>query len=180
MILCIFILSGCAAQKRGEKVNLLTETVNIEPVKATGTCKFHYTDEKGKKGTESFPIRLWYLKNDKFCFYGDVAFDPKGVGFAIDEGSYWLYAKPLKIFERGYLGDEIYTKFYVEAEDFRKVDKSSFTFPQKLIYNVSESSNGKNFLEIKLNSVKLWNPIPQQVTALFTPPEANEIYQEKK
>lgn len=176
LLFIIFLAYGCAAEKRSaEKIDLLAEGTVTTPVKATGNCKLFYTNEKGEKTVESFPIRLWYLKNDKFCFYGDVVFDSKGAGFAIDEGKYWIYAKPLKMFEAGDITDAINTKFYIEAQDYKTVGGSNFSFPQKLVYHFAKKSKDKHFLEIKLDSVKLWQPRPEQVEILFTPPDANEI-----
>ena len=98
----VFLFGGCVAQKRScppfataeEASAVLQEySAGLKPLKAAGSCTMNYTDEKGKTFAQSFPVRIWYINSKKFCLYGDVAFDPKGMSFALDGEDYWVYAK---------------------------------------------------------------------------------------
>jgi hypothetical protein len=112
-LLSIF-LTGCAAEKRSrppftsaaEATAALKEySSGLNPLKATGTCSMNYTDEEGKKNSQSFPVRIWFVNTRKFCLYGDVAFDPKGMSFALDGEDYWVYAKPFGVYSTGKINE---------------------------------------------------------------------------
>ena len=206
---------------------------SIKPVKATGECSINYVNENGEKFGQSFPVRMWYLNPEKFCFYGDVAFDPQGIGFAADEGRYWAYIKPMGVNVSGYVNAaednffsnpsllvdfvrcpeedcdkpslakniiicreqksarqkkifinscdrvaekiEYFTKasrpvLVIKAEKYEKVEGGQFLFPHKLRYEYFDRKNGRNEMQLKFDSVKLWQPKEQQVKALFRQP----------
>jgi hypothetical protein len=107
------LLVGCAVQKQNcpplttpdEATAALREYfAGLEPLKATGNCTLSYVNEKGEKFAQSFPIRIWYQNNRKFCLYGDLAFDPKAVGFILNGDEYWTYAKPFEMYTSGKIG----------------------------------------------------------------------------
>lgn len=111
----LFLFSGCALQKRacppltnpGQAQSALKDnSANLKPFKATGSCTLNYTDEKGKKFAQSFPIRMWFQSERNFCLYGDVMFDPQGIGFVVNNDEYWTYAKPLRVFISGKVNSE--------------------------------------------------------------------------
>jgi hypothetical protein len=118
-IIGLIFLTGCAASKRAcpplatatEAVAVLKEySAGLKPLKSTGSCSLNYTDEKGEKFAQSFPVRIWFVNSKKFCLYGDVMFDPKAVCFAVTSDKYWTYAKPLGIYITG--------KVNTETEDY--------------------------------------------------------------
>lgn len=235
----LVFMSGCG-QKRvcpaltnsaeGKKI-LADYAGSIKPVRATGDCILSYVNEKGEKFGQSFPVRLWYLNSDKFCIYGTVLFDAKGVSFGVDGDFYWVFAKPMDIYVKGIVEKNsedflknpmmlvdflnssnfecekaAFTKnvlvcrekgktkkifidtcnkaisrieyfekgskpmFVVKAEKYEKVKEGDFLFPHKLIYEYYGAKNGKNQLEFKFDSARIWQPQEQQLKALFTPP----------
>jgi len=255
LFLCTVFMAGCEVQKRScpplagadeAKVILNEYYANLKPLKATGNCTLNYTNEKGEKFAQSFPVRIWYQSNSKFCFYGDVMFDPKGVCFTVSGDKYWSYAKPLKMFTKGDINEETddyfanpliiidflnpagagcenltlaksekdfnilvckdgcrrkkifidrcgyfvkkieysdclpNTGLVIETDEYKKVTGANFLFPRKLIYKDIEKRNGRNIMRIKLDSVKLWQPNPEQLNALFTEPDADTIQKEIK
>jgi len=106
----VFLVSGCVVQKRScpalatvsEASQILDDySAGIKPLKATGNCTISYTNAKGEKFAQAFPVRMWYLNSHKFCLYGDVAFNPKGVCFAVNGDEYWAYARPLGVYVKG-------------------------------------------------------------------------------
>jgi hypothetical protein len=255
----VFLFAGCEAQKRGcppiatsaEATAVLKGySEGLKPLKATGNCTLSYTNEVGEKYSQSFPVRIWFESNNKFCLYGDVMFDPKGVCFAVTDGRYWSYAKPFGMYVKGNVNeasedyfsnptvlvdflqpiggdcDRIYmagpeknfnllmcrdskicrTKkifidrcsklvkkieylncagnpvLAVEADEYKIVSGvKGLLFPRKLVYKYSEGQEkGKHLMQIKLDSVQIWNEQPQQVKALFTEPDVNSINKEAK
>ena len=243
----ILFVSGCVQQKRtcpalanaieGQKI-LADYSVGVRPIRATGNCSLNYINEKGEKFTQTFPIRIWYIDSGKFCIYGDVLFNPKGVCFAVSDGIYWVYARPMGIYVKGavntagddyfsnpallvdflcaeeseceriafskngivcrdgqkkifidtcsrtankiiYVGQNSKPVFVINAEKYEKVKDSNFLFPYNLSYEYYDKKSGKNQMEIKLDSVKLWQPEEQQTKALFTPPMENEFKESK-
>jgi hypothetical protein len=69
----------------------------------------------------------------------------------------------------------------VEPDEYKEVDGAKgFLFPRKLIYKYSGDPKGTNQMQIKLDSVQIWKQQPQQVKALFTPPDINDIKKETK
>jgi hypothetical protein len=255
----LFFLAGCEAQKRScppiatsaEATAVLTGySEGLKPLKATGNCTLSYTNEVGEKYAQSFPVRIWFESSSKFCLYGDVMFDPKGVCFAVTDGRYWSYAKPFGMYVKGNISeasednfsnptvlvdflqpisddcDKIYMagpeKNYnllmcrdskicrtkkifidrcsklvkkieylncsgnpvlaVEADEYKNVSgMKGLLFPRKLVYKYSEGEEkGRHLMQIKLDSVQIWNEQPQQVKALFTEPGANSINKETK
>jgi hypothetical protein len=118
-LLSVF-LTGCAAQKRScppfataaEATAVLKEySAGLAPLKATGRCNMNYTDEEGKKISQSFPVRIWFVNSHKFCLYGDVMFDPKGMSFALDGNEFWVYAKLFGVYVRGKIDERIENYF---------------------------------------------------------------------
>ncbi|MBN1786880.1 MAG: hypothetical protein JW806_00630 [Sedimentisphaerales bacterium] len=74
---------------------------SLRPVRATGNCKITYQDQQDKDVTQSFGVRLWFESSDRYCLYGDVMFDPKGMSFAVNNGKYWVYAKMFNVYLKG-------------------------------------------------------------------------------
>ena len=80
--------------------------------------------------------------------------------------------------------------FVVEADEYKNVDKENsafakasadkFSFPRKLNYKYYDKQKGSNEMQIKLDSVKLWQQQPEQVKALFSPPDVNIVPKETK
>jgi len=211
----------------------------VKPLRATGNCTLNYINEKGEKFIQSFPIRIWYIDSGKFCIYGDVLFNPRGICFAVSDEKYWVYAKPMGIYVKGtvnsavddyfsnpsllvdflraedsecekiafskngiacqgrqkqifidtcsgtvnkiiYIGQNSKPLLVIDAEKYEKVSDSDFLFPCSLGYEYYDKKNGKNRMEIKLDSVKLWQPEERQIAALFTLPVENEFKESKK
>jgi hypothetical protein len=247
----IFLIGGCGGQKRNCPPLKTTKEVSavlkgysagIKPLKASGNCKISYTNEKGETFAQGFPVRIWYLNNQKYCLYGDVMFDAKGMSFAVTGGEYWIYAKQFGVYTTGKIdetGDDylygpavfldflqpfsvrckkVYTaeaedefdilmcrddkicgtkKIYmdrcnrkvrkieylncpgnlilaVEADEYKKVTGvKGLSFPRKLSYKYFKGGQCTDQRQIKLDSVKLWEAEPNQVKALFTPPDVN-------
>lgn len=250
-ILGLLVLTGCAVQKRScpgltsaaEASAVLKEySSSLKPLKATGVCSLNYTDEKGRKFAQSFPVRIWFETNRKFCLYGDVAFDPKAVCFAINGDEFWTYAKPFGMYIRGkistgnddyfsnpailvdflepldstcldialanspnnsiltckdnrgciskkifigrcsrlvkkieYLNCSENPALVVESDGYKNVAGEKFSFPHKLVYRRFEGQKCSDRMQIKIDSVKLWQSQPQQVKALFSLPDANSF-----
>ena len=74
---------------------------SLKSFKATGNCVLKFKDEKKRQISESFPVRLWFESREKFCVYGDVNFDPKGLCFAVDGDVFWVYVKPMGVYIAG-------------------------------------------------------------------------------
>lgn len=262
----IFFITGCApAQKKScqpilnaiEGQQTLSDYyANVTPFRANGVCSINLVSENGKRLKQSFPIRMWYLSSDKFCMFGDVIFNPQAICFAVSDGVYWIYAKPINLYISGVIDysssnynnvfanpgllvdfvrplsadsfggevafsnniltsakDERTKKIYIDkcervvrkieyfncdllnknskcrnkkavviinAEKYEKLKDGQFSLPHKLKYEYYDQKNGKSRMEIKLDSVKLWQPEEQQIKALFTPPMENEFKKESK
>jgi hypothetical protein len=112
LILSLFsiFLTSCAVQKRAcpplstasQASAVLTEYAGgLGPLRATGNCSLSYKDEKGKDVTQSFPVKIWFESSKRYCLYGDVLFDPKGMSFAVNGSKYWVYAKPFGVYAKG-------------------------------------------------------------------------------
>ena len=106
----LIFLTGCGGQKRNcppiktrEEVSAVLKgySAGLKPLKASGNCKISYTNENGETFAQGFPVRIWYLNNKKYCLYGDVMFDAKGTSFAVNNGEYWVYAKPFGVYTTG-------------------------------------------------------------------------------
>jgi hypothetical protein len=246
----VFLFAGCAEQKRNcppfasteeAKTVLKQYSANLKPLKATGNCTLSYTNEKGEKFAQSFPIRIWFQTSRKFCLYGDVMFDPRGVCFAVTDGKYWTYAKPFGVYIKGEINtaaDDYFSnplvlvdflepvssdngslymtdadknfnilvcrdsggckakkifidrcKHFVkkveylncsgnlalvaEQDEYKNVAGTNFSFPHRLTYKHFDEQKGSNLMQIKLNSVKLWQANPEQLKVLFSPPDVN-------
>ncbi len=256
-LLSVF-LAGCVVQKRScppitttaEAAAILKEYSNgLQAFKATGNSNMNYTDKEGKKISQTFPVRIWFVNSSKFCLYGDVAFDPKGMSFALDGDDFWVYAKLFEVYVTGkiseaegdYLaGPAIFLDFLqpvgadcdslymadaekdynilicgdskrcrtkkifidrcsrfvekieylncsgnpivvVELDDYKNVaGEKGFSFPRRLTYEYFRGQKPVDSRQIKLNSVKLWQPNPAQLKALFTPPDAGKFQKEAK
>jgi len=166
LFLCSIFLAGCAAQKRScpplktieEATAILKEySANLKPLKATGNCMLSYTNEKGEKFAQSFPVRIWFQSSRKFCLYGDVMFDPRGVCFAVIDDEYWTYAKPFGVYIKG--------KIKLSLED--SSDRASFYARQELSLD-------------KIESPEAYYKKIDQVTAGDIKKIANEILVENK
>ena len=253
------LLGGCVSQKRScppittsaEATAVLAGySSRLKPIKATGNCTLSYTNEKKETFSQSFPVRIWFESSNKFCLYGDVMFDPKGISFVVTDGQYWTYAKPFGTYAAGKVNaasedyfsnpavlvdflapaggdcDKIYlaesdnkfnilmcrdskncrtkkifidrcSKFVkkieylncpgnvllaVEPDEYKEVSGAKgLLFPRKLVYKYSEGQEkGQHLMQIKLDSVQVWNEQLQQVKALFTPPDLNDKKKETK
>ena len=257
-IVSLVFLAGCAEQKQScppiatmaEATAVLQEySAGLKPLKATGSCSMNYTDEEGKKISQSFPIRIWFENTRKFCLYGDVMFDPKGMSFALDGDEYWVYAKPFGVYTTSRIGEgnenyfaspAVFLDFLepasadcnslymtqadkeynilvcrdnqrcitkkifidrckrlvkkmeylncsgnpvvaIELDEYKNITgRENFVFPRKLTYKYFRGQNCIDQRRIKLDSVKLWQPQPGQVKALFTPPDVNSFQKEVK
>lgn len=249
----LIFLAGCAVQKRScppfatatEATAVLKEySAGLKPLKATGNCTLNYTDEKGQKFAQSFPVRIWFETNRKFCLYGDVAFDAKAVCLVVNGDEFWTYAKPLDLYitgktaaenedyfsnplvlvdflepvdsacdnismlssdnknnilacqDRGgckqkkifidrcnhftrkieYLDCSGNPVFVVEPGEYKNVaGGKKFLFPRKLTYKHVNKQNRGDRMQIKIDSVKLWQSNPEQLKALFSPPDVNSF-----
>jgi hypothetical protein len=246
-IFCVLFIAGCAQQKRScpaladaqEAQKILTDySAKVKPLRATGNCRLDYFNEKGEKNSQEFPIRFWYIDSGKLCIYGDVMFNPRGVCFAVSDGFYWVYARPMNFYEAGqvnsasgnilsnpallvdflraeksecekiafskngivcqdgqkkiyidtcigaankiiYVGQNAKPLLVIDTAKYEKVKDGDFLFPCNLSYEYYDKKNCKNLMEIKLDSVKLWQPEQQQIKALFTPPVENEFKESK-
>jgi hypothetical protein len=221
----------------------------LKPFKATGNCLLSYTNEKKEVFSLSFPVRVWFDNPAKFCIYGDVMFDSKGVCFAVDGDKYWTYAKPYGVYitgknetdnfkiEDNFFSSRVLLDFIepfgwgcgeivmenskdnrnvmtcsgedgckwkkisidrcdrlirkieylnctkepvlvVELDEYKNISGGKdILFPYKLIYKHIEK---RNSMQIKLDSVKLWEASDQQLKALFAGPDANDFKKEAK
>jgi hypothetical protein len=61
----------------------------------------------------------------------------------------------------------------VELDEYRKTAECNFLFPHKLVYKNMRGQDCRASMEIKLDSVKLWQPSVQQTNALFSRPDPN-------
>jgi hypothetical protein len=116
----ILFIGGCAVQKRAcsplstasQASAVLTEYAGgLKPLRATGNCSLNYKDEKGKNVTQSFPVKIWFESSKRYCLYGDILFDPKGMSFAVNGSKYWVYAKPFGVYAKGEI-DENSGKYF--------------------------------------------------------------------
>ena len=257
-IICLFALSavifftGCVSQQKADKricppiasieqasTNMDEYYADIRPIKAVGSCTLKYRDKKNKQTVMSFPVRMWFENREKFCVYGDVLFDPKGVGFAVDGEDFWAYAKPMGVYIAGKKDEPVDKKiggafFYptvifdflnpldnagvnalligssntikcpdgengrgkkiyldrcdkfvrkveyldhtgrasvaAELDDYKKIADGNFYFPHKLTYKHCKGRKCSDSMDIKFDSVKLWQPNDKQVEALFSKP----------
>jgi len=252
-LLFFIFLSGCVSQQKIDKqicppitsVEQASTSIGeyyagIRPIKAVGSCTVKYRGQGNKPAMMSFPVRLWFENSGKFCVYGDVLFDPKGVGFAVDGEDFWAYAKSMGFYTAGkkdkpidekigggffcptvifdflnpldadgvnallisssnairctdsesrrvkkiYLGqcDKFVrkveyldrtgrTSIAVELDDYKKVADGNFYFPHKLTYKHCKGRKCSDSMDIKFDSVKLWQPSDKQIEALFSKPE---------
>ncbi len=252
----VFLFGGCAAQKRScppfataaEASAVLKEySAGLKPLKATGSCSLNYTDEKGQRFAQSFPVRIWFENSKKFCLYGDVMFDPKAVCFVVTGDKYWTYVKPFGIYvtgrtdtesedyfsnplvlvdflepvssdclnvamanskdnnilvcedSRGHTSKKIFIDrcenfvkkveylncsgnpiLVIESDEYKNIAGGKISFPRKLVYRRFEGQRCSDWMRIKIDSVKLWQANPEQVKALFTPPDVNSLIKEVK
>lgn len=254
LLFFVFIFAGCGGQQKRSCPPMRTSaevsavlkgySAGLRPLRASGNCKISYTNEKGETFAQGFPVRIWYLNNKKYCLYGDVMFDAKGMSFAVNNGEYWSYAKQFGVYTTGkidetgenYLyGPAVFLDFLqpfsagcrkvymaeaeegfdilmcrddeicgtkkifmdrcsrkmkkieylncpgnlvlvVEADEYKKVKGAkNLSFPRKLSYKYFKSGQCTDQRQIKLDNVKLWNGEPNQVKALFTPPDVNNL-----
>lgn len=71
----------------------------------------------------------------------------------------------------------------VELGEYKNMAGTSFSFPHKLIYKYYQGKACRDSMRIKFDSVKPWQSQPEQVQALFSPPDANsfeKIYERKE
>ena len=217
----------------------------LKPFKAVGSCALKFKDKKKQSITQSFPVRLWFESREKFCVYGDVLFDPKGVCFAVDGQDFWAYAKPIALYTAGKKNEPIeeenaggtffsptvildflnpldagcfnallissgnavkcadsesckVKRIYfdrcdrfvrkveysdctgkastvVELDEYKKVSDGNFYFPHRLKYKHCQGRNCGDSMDIKLDSIKLWQSQPGQIQALFSRPDPNSF-----
>lgn len=70
--------------------------------------------------------------------------------------------------------------FVIESDEYKIVAGENFLFPHKLTYRYFERHKSRDRLQIKLDTVKPWQASPEQLKALFSPPDANSIQKETK
>ncbi|MDD5011294.1 MAG: hypothetical protein PHQ00_04150 [Phycisphaerae bacterium] len=107
----VLFISGCAEQQKRSCPPMRTKEeisqvlkgylTGPQPLRASGNCKISYTNDKGETFAQGFPVRIWYLNNNKYCLYGDVMFDAKGMSFAVNDGRFWVYAKQFGVYTTG-------------------------------------------------------------------------------
>jgi hypothetical protein len=68
----------------------------------------------------------------------------------------------------------------VELDGYKDVAGGNFSFPHKLTYRYFEGRKSSDRMQIKIDSVKLWQANPEQLKVLFSPPDANSIQKETK
>jgi hypothetical protein len=210
-------------------------SASIRPIRATGSCTLKYREKKNKLTATSFPVRLWFENDEKFCLYGDVLFDPKGIGLVINGQDFWAYSKPMEFYIEGKknnpadakIGRTIFCpavifdflnplgndasligsssiikcsgngkikKVYLERcdklvgkieyldgigrvsataklSDYKKAADANFHFPHKIIYICGKSEKDSDSMDIKFDSVRLWQPNDKQIEALFSRPD---------
>jgi hypothetical protein len=113
-ILFFIFFAGCAVQQKVKQekcppivsaeqasASLGQYFGSLRPFKANGSCVLNFKDKKKQWISQSFPVRLWFESREKFCVYGDVSFDPKGLCFAVDGEDFWIYAKPMGVYIAG-------------------------------------------------------------------------------
>jgi hypothetical protein len=255
-LLFLIFFFGCVSQQKVDKqicppitsveqasTNLGDYYAGIRPVKAVGSCVLKYRGQGNKPAMMSFPVRLWFENNEKFCIYGDMFFDPKGLGFAMSGEDFWAYAKSMGFYIEGkkdkpidkkigaffcptvifdflnpldaagvkallisssnaircadsknhrvkkiYLGqcDKFVRKveyldrigrasIVAELDDYKKVADGNFYFPHRLIYKHCKGRKCSDSMEIKFDSVNLWQPSVQQIEALFSKPDTSSL-----
>jgi hypothetical protein len=106
------ILTGCAPEKR-EPVRqcpgkssrqqaldaLQSSAAHLRPFVAYGSGRVSFYEEgKGKPRNERIPtIKLWFEPPGNVRFWGEVAFNPRGLDVGSNEREFWLAAKPKEI-----------------------------------------------------------------------------------
>ena len=109
-ILAILIFAGCAPKvQRPMRVCPSAESApaalsvqkwrfeSAVAFRANGKCLLSYYDEKDKRKSENFPIKLWSEPPGRFYLQGDVAFDSKGIVLGSNQREFWVSIKPKEI-----------------------------------------------------------------------------------
>ena len=78
---------------------LETSASQLRPFVAYGSGKVSFYDEKDSKPrNERIPtIKLWFKPPSNMRFWGDIAFNPRGLDVGSNEREFWLAAKPKEI-----------------------------------------------------------------------------------
>lgn len=63
----------------------------------------------------------------------------------------------------------------VELDKYKNAAGENFSFPRKLVYRRFEGQKCSDSMQIKIDSVKLWQTNPEQLKALFSPPDVNSL-----
>jgi len=109
----------------------------VAPFKATGRCRLDYVtpDEKGK---ESFAVKMWVNPPGQLRFWGDVAFNARGIDLGTNGDEFWLAAKPREI------GNTFYWGKWSEQGDVRRLLLSPELVLESLgIVRIDRSENWK-------------------------------------
>jgi len=78
---------------------LQTSATQLRPFVAYGSGQVSFYEEKNEKPrNEKIPtIKLWFEPPGNMRFWGDVAFNPRGLDVGSNEREFWLAAKPKEI-----------------------------------------------------------------------------------
>jgi hypothetical protein len=78
---------------------LETSALQLRPFVAYGSGQVSfYEEKKSKPRNEKIPtIKLWFEPPGNMRFWGDVAFNPRGLDVGSNEREFWLAAKPKEI-----------------------------------------------------------------------------------
>jgi hypothetical protein len=68
----------------------------IKPFRASGQC-FATVYENEKRHKEAFAVKLWFNPPSELRFFGDVAFNARGLDIGCNETEFWFAAKPKEL-----------------------------------------------------------------------------------
>jgi hypothetical protein len=113
LIFLVVLISGCAKQvvkpvricpgreTAQEALDALkAQARSIKPFKARGQCLAHFYEQvkdHQKEHKEEFTVRLWLSPPSRFRFWGDIAFNARGLDIGSNENEFWVAAKPKEI-----------------------------------------------------------------------------------
>jgi hypothetical protein len=105
----LIFLAGCVGPKieklavcpgRGSLEDSLAALNNqagqIKPFRASGQC-FATVYENEKRHKEAFAVKLWFNPPSELRFFGDVAFNARGLDIGCNETEFWFAAKPKEL-----------------------------------------------------------------------------------
>ncbi len=76
---------------------LKTNTAGIVEFKANGKCKAQYYDAKGNVRKEQFNVMAFVDPPDQIRFFGDIAFNARGLDVGANTDDFWFAAKPKEL-----------------------------------------------------------------------------------